>query len=193
MANIDPILQHFVSLANTTGVGIHIILNVNGILISGNIISAQEYSIRLWSTISDGHNLVNPGQVDEKTAQVLADHFSKIFRPLVSSDIEDKSGEIEIPDERWKLAHFSKELKAFRDSASVQLRVRNLSMDISEKQDPKYIHLENARIVEPQTGSNHPIDAEDKLNVRSLWRGSLASIDGFILGDPRSIWLPGIL
>ncbi|WP_035463571.1 gas vesicle accessory protein GvpU [Alicyclobacillus macrosporangiidus] len=52
-----------------------------------------------------------------------------------------------------------------------------LADDISETAQASYIHLRNARICAP---GQAPMPAEG-----SLWRGSLASVDGWYLGELR--------
>jgi hypothetical protein len=93
---VDPLLQYVVSLADEIGISIPLTLTVKGIIITGKTIKRDKYYDRLNAIFGNPTTFINP--VNERSAQIFADHFLKVLNTFRNLSAEpDSSGKISRP------------------------------------------------------------------------------------------------
>jgi hypothetical protein len=87
---IDFLLQSFVSLADDIGIGMGVILTVDGMVISGHIIKRDEYFNRMMAVMGNPEN-VKVKQGDKEVGGVIAKHFANTFQTFKDAPNKNKT------------------------------------------------------------------------------------------------------
>lgn len=130
-------------------------LNVGGTLVSGELITEDEYFERLASWLE---NDAVPGS--RERLEAFADEQSRLLK---------EAGEVMTPDEEAALREEAVNA-GLRTASDRLVRSYNRAGD-----EGKFIHLRNAEIrIGGGSGARSP-----------LWRGSLDAVEGFTMGTPK--------
>ena len=182
---IDKVLEFYVRLAEETGyLSINITLNIHGLILTGRIITANQYFDEIAKIFSNTRIGMTP-ESQQTTATVATPaipHENELedqseddnVKNLTKEEIKDRLVEVKAS----MISELTGEYMQFMDKMKQEEDHSIHDDETSSSQSPiEYIHL-NDVIAYPK-GSDFPY----KMNV---WRGKLSAVDGFCIADSRA-------